>query len=166
MHTPHTLSRRRFTKVVAGGALAALGAGALTAAPASAGRSWCRLDPIFRLNGKKLHVYLSGSTALHDVVTGPTAVTLKVPNRGVESEFVWADDGFGGLGYDVSIVGVDWLDVDPDGDIAFEVEVLVPGSDELGVLVEAVHEHKGGKKTSKDQRHGRTNRPVKLRAKL
>lgn len=167
-HSP--VSRRQFSRLLAGGSLAVIAGGIATIStvkPVSAGRGWCRMDPEFRINGKLLHVYLSGPADLHDEVTGPSMVTLLIPNEGVEAEFVWADEGFGGEGYTVTIRKVDWLEIDADtGGIQFEVQTHVPAEEELAVEVEAVHEPIRGRRRSIDQRRGRTNQAMKLRSRL
>ena len=99
-------------------------------------------------------------------MTGPTEVVLEIPYQGVEATFIWADEGFGGLGYDVRIVAVDWLEVDPSGAIPFAVKTFISANEDMAIQVEAVHEHKNGDKSWEDQRLGRTNRTVKLTGKL
>jgi len=164
------VSRRQFSRLLAGGSLAVVAGGLATVAtvkPASAGRSWCKTDPEFLINGKLLHVYLSGPVELHQTVTGPSQVTLYVPSNGVDAQFIWADDGFGGLGYTWDIHKVDWLVFDPLTEVVqFEVQTIVPASEQLVVVVEAVHEPKSGLHRSVDQRRGFTNLSMKLRSKL
>jgi hypothetical protein len=162
-----SVNRRSVLRLIGGGTLALAGIAAFGAGEASAARGWCRADPEFRINGKLLHVYISGSQQLHDVATGPTDVTLTVPRRGVDVQFVWADEGFGGLGYDVKIIEVDWLEVEPaSGAVPFVVKACVPAQESLAIEAEAVHEHKNGRKTTTDQRQGKTNRSMTLRGKL
>lgn len=133
---------------------------------AAAGRVWCQTDPVFLINDKRLHLYAFGSEPIHEVVTGPTSVELLVPAQGVTAELVWADAGFGELGYDVRITPVERLEVGPRGGIPFAVTTRVPASDDLAIRVEAVYEHRNGRKTRTDHRNGRTNRKIDLRGTL
>lgn len=163
---PTVSTRRGVLKLFAGGAAALGGAAVFGRRNASAARVWCQKDPEFLINGKLLHVYVSGSDQLNEAVTGPTEVVLEVPNLGVEAEFIWADEGFGGLGYDVRIDEVDWLEIDPSGAIPFVVKTCVSANEDMVIQVEAIHEHKNGETSSEDRRVGRTNRAVKLTGKL
>lgn len=160
-----TLSRRRATKLIAGAALAALPLAGV-AKEASAGRAWCRMDPEFNINGELLHVYLSADERINKHVTGPSVVTLFVPTA-ASADFVWADDGFGGLGYTVSIKHVDWLTIDPEsGKVAVEVETLTPCKEKYQVLAEAVHEKHSNNKVIWEQKKGVTNHRIRLKAKV
>lgn len=162
------VTRRQFSRLLAGSSLAVVAGGIATVSaikPAAAGRAWCRKDPEFLINGKLLHVYLLGPAELDEVVTGPADVSLLIPSQGVEAQFVWADEGFGGKGYNVTIQTADWLEFDPEsGSVQFEVQTLVPADDELAVEVEAVHEPRNGRRRSVDRRRGRTNNSMKLRS--
>jgi hypothetical protein len=163
---PTLSTRREMLRLVAGGAAALGGAAVFGRRNASASRVWCQKDPEFLINGKLLHVYVSGTDQLDEVVTGPTEIVLEIPDGEVEVEFIWADEGFGGLGYDVRILEVDWLEIDPSGAIPFVVTTGVPANEDAAIQVEAVHEHKNGDKAREDQRVGRTNRAVKLTGKM
>src|SRR5215211_6698029 len=138
-NTHPTLStRREMLRLFAGGAAALGGAAVFGWRDASAARVWCQKDPAFLINGRLLHVYVSGSNQLDEAVTGPTEVVLEIPYQGVEANFIWADEGFGGLGYDVRIVAVDWLEVDPSGAIPFAVKTFVSANEDMAIQVEAV----------------------------
>jgi hypothetical protein len=161
-----SISRRSMLRLLGGAALASAGLVTLGTTDASAGRAWCRKDPEFLINGELLHVYVSGPAELDEVATGPTVVTLHIPQQAVDAQFIWADEGFRDLGYDVQIVKADRLIVDESGAIQFEVQTHVPSDEGLEVMVEAVHEHKSGRMEWTDKRIGRTNRDVKLKAKI
>lgn len=69
----------------------------LTGIPASAGKGWCRSDPIVRINGADLQVWVAiPIDDLPDVI-GPIQIELVVP-RGSINEIVYVDDGFNGFG--------------------------------------------------------------------
>lgn len=159
------LSRRRAAKLFAGAVLAAVPVAGM-ARDASAGRAWCRKDPIFEIEGELLHIYLSGPAAIEDDVTGPSVVTLYVPKR-AKTRFIWADEGFAGLGYDVRIEHVDWLTIDPDsGKVATQTDVYVPAKKRHRVQVEAVHERASNDKVMWEQRQGDTNATIRVKAKV
>jgi hypothetical protein len=100
MHTPATrLDRRRALRLVAGGLLA-VPAGLRLATPASAGRTWCRVDPDVVLEGTVVRVVVAVPEEYLPLVCGPTKLWLNLPSQ-VDRQFAWADDGFNGLGYDV-----------------------------------------------------------------
>jgi hypothetical protein len=160
-----TLSRRRAAKLIAGAALAAVPMAGL-ARDASAGRAWCRMDPEFDINGEILHVYLSADERINKHVSGPSIVTLFVPNS-ANARFIWADEGFGGLGYDVRIEYVDWLDIDPDsGKVSIEVETYTPAKEKYQILAEAVHEKHSNNKEIWEQKKGITNKAIRVKAKV
>lgn len=73
----------------------------LLATPASAGRTWCRADPDFTINGRLVHVYVSSDAAMYAAATGPVQVVLTVPSS-VSVQLISADAGFG-KGYTITI---------------------------------------------------------------
>jgi hypothetical protein len=51
----------------------------LVSAPASAGRAWCRTDPIMIINGQIADLFVSSSLTAPLQVTGPTQVVVTLP---------------------------------------------------------------------------------------
>ena len=66
---------RRFSVSLLLGMLALL----LVSAPASAGRAWCRTDPIMIINGNIADLFISSSLLAPFQVTGPTQVVVTLP---------------------------------------------------------------------------------------
>jgi hypothetical protein len=93
------IDRRRTLRLVAGGLLS-IPAGFQLAAPVSAGRSWCRVDPDVLLEGTFVRVDVAVPEEFLHLVNGPTSLWFNLPSQ-VDRTFVWADDGFNGLGYTV-----------------------------------------------------------------
>ncbi len=69
---------------------------------ASAGRQWCRADPVVRINGHTAHVYVSAylrnMNQARRLATGPTQIVVRVP-AGIPVRHIASDDGYG-FGYD------------------------------------------------------------------
>lgn len=101
METTRTLTRRQSLRLLAGVALATIPAVRFTN-DAAAGRSWCRYDPTVVVDGKIVHLWVSGLLDTTYTVNGPTQVVIRVP-VGVAFELLDQDAGFG-LGYDISFV--------------------------------------------------------------
>src|SRR5688500_2127248 len=81
-------------------ALAILAALLIATTPgADAGRSWCRKDPVVRIGGEVVSIYVSSYAEALTSVTGPTEVVITVP-PGVRTALLRTDDGFG-FGYAV-----------------------------------------------------------------
>jgi hypothetical protein len=69
----------------------------LLSAPAEAGRRWCARDPIVRLNGAEVQIWVAVPAEYEAAVSGPIQVRIAAP-RGVTREVVLTDDGFNGYG--------------------------------------------------------------------
>lgn len=135
--------------------------------------TWCRQDPIIRIEGKKLHIYVFAEERILNPVLGArgeTLVRISVP-PGTRTEFIRQDDGFLDFGYDVQWVEDDRLETIRDAvsglaaapsAVEVRVSVRVPAySSDLAVGVEV---------TDRDdvQLHdsairGRTNEMVSVR---
>ena len=127
----------------------------VAAAPASADHTigWCRTDPVVKIGGKVAHVnILSPEDAIHAAVTDATSVRIRVP-RGVKTELLETDAGFGNLGYKVDFRHSNNLRVTDKG-IPMVVEVKVPASRSLPVVVEV----KDGADQFLAEETGETNR--------
>lgn len=88
-------------------ALLVIGAMLLFALPASAGRTWCRADPVFSVDGKLIKVEVLSDPAIRTATTGPIKLVLSVP-AGSSVQLLETDTGFG-YGYDISIAYVPGL---------------------------------------------------------
>jgi hypothetical protein len=160
MNATRTLTRRHAFRLLGGAALAAVPALRL-AGEAAAGRSWCRVDPSFLVDGLVGSVYVSGDVDKTYDTTGPIQLRFTVP-AGTDVQLLAADDGFG-QGY--AIVH-DWTDKlhNDHKQIEIEVEVLVPaGSDKLPVRVEFVPD---GTVEVADRKDGTTNKRIKVKTQL
>ena len=69
----------------------------LFAAPASAGRTWCSRDPIVRIDGVDLQIWVAVPQEYESYVNGPIHVDIETPKWSQE-ELVFADAGFNGHG--------------------------------------------------------------------
>lgn len=114
------LGRRCLPRLLAGGALA------LAPRAARAGRGWCRVDPVVRVDGQTCHITAAADVPnrpqARDLSTGPIRVAVAVPT-GARFEHVASDDGFG-YGYAVTSAEDGKL---PAG--AVEVAIYVPMTD-------------------------------------
>ena len=130
------LTRRQAVRLLGGTSLALAAGGLMAAKPAAAGRAWCRTDPEIRVNGKLAHIYVASYEEMHALATAPTEVVVSVP-RGTATEFLWADTGFGGLGYNVQFVEDATLKTGKDGLAEVVAKIYVPCSDgDMPVLLE------------------------------
>lgn len=149
------INRRAVLLGIAGMALA----GALPAAPASAGRAWCRRDPLFRINGQMVNVWVSIEEGGQYESTGPIKVVLSVPH-GVDAEHISSDEGYG-FGYDVKIIQDGKLNEDSDRkEVEIKVKAFVPARTKRDVLVEFVPD---AGVLQFDSTIGKTNRWVSVR---
>jgi hypothetical protein len=93
---------RRFSKFRASRqSLAALVCGLLAALvltmPASAGVSWCRADPIVRIQGYDVQMWVGVPAGYEQYVTGPISFRIETP-PGYDRKVVMTDSGFNGYG--------------------------------------------------------------------
>jgi hypothetical protein len=161
MESPPTrFDRRHALRLFGGTALAAVPALRL-AGQASAGRSWCRVDPSFWVDGLIGNVYVSSDVDKTYDTTGPIQLKFTVP-EGTDVQLLTSDDGFG-QGYEVVHEWTDKLNND-DKKIEIEVEVFVPaGTDKLPVRVEFVPD---GTVEVEDHKDGTTNKKIKVKTQL
>ena len=101
--------------------------------PAQAGVTWCRADPIFSVNGKIAHVYVSTYHENLNKAMAPTRVKITVP-AGASTKLLYMDNGFG-YGYDVTFHQSRSLSVTSSG-TQVKVEVYVPATKRQPVIVE------------------------------
>lgn len=95
-----SMSRRGMLRLMGGAALAAVPAVALVS-DASAGRSWCRMDPVLKIDGQVVDVYLESYQEMNTAATGPTQINVLIP-KGSTGTVLATDRGFGGNGYSIS----------------------------------------------------------------
>lgn len=158
------LSRRRFARSLAAAAVVAALPGGDLIRPASAARTWCRMDPEFRINGKLGRVYLSAPQQINDLVTGPSQVVISVPKHAA-TEFLTADEGFGKLGYDVRFEEDESLKSKSKSD-EVEIQIWVPADAGLTVLAEYVHPQANSGKKFVDHKRSKTNTWIRVKGKL
>jgi hypothetical protein len=157
------LTRRDFAaRLFAGAALAALPT-VEYAAPAMAGRTWCKTDPGLRVGGKETHVNLYSYQEMFDAATGPVLLIVTVPvgDEG-KTELLYMDEGFR-HGYDLVVKeSIDLKDSSTGIDIL--VEAYAPATDgELPVKVEVVPVDRGKKPKF---RKGQANQWIPVRGKI
>jgi hypothetical protein len=93
----------------------------LVAAPASAGRVWCARDPIVRIDGTDVQVWVAIPDEFVPYVTDAVRVKLATP-KGLSHQVLFTDTGFNNYGEDVR-----WGDAPPttNGTKPLGVEVRV-----------------------------------------
>ena len=94
---------------------------------ASAGRAWCRSDPVIKVDGGVADVYLSSYVEINQAATGPAEIVIALPVGSV-GQLLATDNGFGGLGYRVSFVTDSTLKR-TNGITQVVVRAYVPSSD-------------------------------------
>lgn len=120
--------RRRSRPGKAAAALILVAVALLVAAPgAGALRSWCRSDPVIRIDGDLADIFVAAPFRAPLRVTGPTEVVVTVP-KGVDTRLVLRDPGFG-RGVNVAFEHSRRLEVSDRG-IEVQVRVLVPADDD------------------------------------
>lgn len=102
--------------------MAALIALLVVIAPTSAGRAWCRADPVLLINGDVVDIQVGSSPEMSGAATGPIEMVVSVP-RGTRANVVLNDFGFG-RGYSIKTEQVDGL---PKG-VRASVAVRAPAS--------------------------------------
>lgn len=65
--------------------------------PAAAGISWCRADPIVRLEGVRVQILIDIPIEYEKLVTGPTHVEIDT-SRSINRRLLATDSGFNGWG--------------------------------------------------------------------
>ena len=109
--------RRLITVVLAVGAVIAL------VASASAGRAWCRADPVFTIDGDVVDIQVASSLEMYGAATGPIQMVVTV-QEGADAEMHLSDFGFG-YGYDIQIIEDASMDAGDNPVVA----VFAPASD-------------------------------------
>jgi hypothetical protein len=160
MDATRPLTRRSALRLAGGAVLAAVPALRL-AGQASAGRSWCRVDPSFWVDGLVGNVLVSGDVDRTYDTTGPIQLTFTVP-EGTNVQLLASDDDFGQC-YAIVHAWTEKLRNDHKK-IEVEVEVVVPAvTDKLPVRVEFVPD---GTVEVADRKDGTTNKRIKVKTQL
>jgi hypothetical protein len=116
-------SRRTVLRTVAGGLLAIpAGVGAIESA--EAGRGWCLKDPDVYLEGTFVRVDVAVPEEYVALVNGPTLLRFNLPSQ-VDRQFAWTDEGFNGLGYQVTF-STAFQPNKPAGKFSVNLSVSVP----------------------------------------
>lgn len=68
---------------------------------AGAAISWCRTDPVFKIDGQVVDVWVASDVAMKSAATGPTAITVTIPPAS-SAQCIAKDRGFG-YGYTIVI---------------------------------------------------------------
>jgi hypothetical protein len=123
---------------VALAALAALLVLGSVAMPVSAGKGWCRSDPVVSLNGVNISFVIGIPIENQDDVVGPITMVFLAP-RASDLALVSADPGFNGYGESVQLAS-NGSRINPDGSFAVRVSVYVPlrGNQTVPLQVEVV----------------------------
>jgi hypothetical protein len=133
MPAAQPLSRRRALHLLGGAALAAMPVFRL-AGEVDAARSWCRADPLLRIAGQSVHVYISSTTAMLQSATDKIRLTVTLPS-GVEGRKLDVLADFG-KGYDIRFLSSSTLKV-VNGRVPVLVAVYCPARDStLPVIVD------------------------------
>lgn len=153
------LSRRLLLRTAAVGtaglALAGRSDGAL------AGRVWCRVEPLIRVNGRLVDLWVAGEDGTLAASTGPIQMTCYVP-VGAAVEYLSADDGFG-FGYAFGFAEDASLKITQRGNTRIRVETFAPASAQLRIQVEVQDVESGQLVRSSN---GRTNQLETTRARV
>jgi hypothetical protein len=95
------------------------------AAPASAGRTWCARDPIVRIQGVELQIWVAVPQEYVPYVNGPIKVNIQTPTW-AEGELVFADAGFNGHGEVVTFSDMPGNNTASETNTQAKVTVSVP----------------------------------------
>src|SRR5687767_5140823 len=125
MDTTRTLTRRRSLRLLGGAALAALPAVGL-AEKANAGRGCAWADPVLRIDGQTVHVYIGSLWEMRRSATDKILLRVTLPPE-VEGKLIDILSDFG-KGYDVRLSSSDTLQV-VDGNVPMLVSVYCPARD-------------------------------------
>ena len=100
----------------------------MLAAPAMAGRVWCARDPIVRINGHDIQMWVAIPTEYVPLVSGPIDIEI-LTAQPVEAETLFLDEGFNGYGETVRFGLLRKGKTYSDGSFDIQLNVKVPISD-------------------------------------
>jgi hypothetical protein len=128
------LSRRKAVQAI-GGAFVAGWVIATSAHPAAAGRTWCKFDPVLKIDGQVVDIFVSSVVEMKRLATGPTKIIVELP-YGSSGSVCAVDSGFGGWGYDIEF-DVNQNLAKSDTHTQVDILVLQPAAEKsLPVIVE------------------------------
>jgi hypothetical protein len=159
-HNAQPFSRRRLLRIAGGVDLAAVPALSL-ANEASAGRSWCRWDPVLKIDGQVVDLRIGSPTDMNDAATGPTIIDVQVPS-GSRAYVIATDQGFGRNGYDIDIRTSDRLSRSYRS-TEVKISVFQPSDIDLPVTV-YFSPRSTGRLSEASDRSGRSNEWIVLNA--
>jgi hypothetical protein len=114
----------------------------LGSSPVSAGRQWCRSDPVIMINGEVADVLIFSLDAMADSATGPVEIVVTLPPD-MSGSVLATDLGFGGYGYAIRFDTSHKLRA-TDSTIPIRIAVYAPATDtRLPVLVDFVPRSNG-----------------------
>jgi hypothetical protein len=126
-------TRRDTIRAIAGGGLA-LAAGWRWTNTADAARRWCFADPVLRIDGQTVHVYISSDVEMLRSATDKIRLIVTLPS-GVRGRLTDIESDFG-EGYDVDFAESRQLSA-ADDSIAMRIAVYCPArNSDLPVNVE------------------------------
>jgi hypothetical protein len=97
---PTRFSRRKFTTFAAGAAGALIAGAGIESA--TAGRAWCRFDPVVMIDGQVADMFVGSTLTMLLNSTGPIKMKITIPNES-KGLVVLMDLGFG-RGYDIEFI--------------------------------------------------------------
>jgi hypothetical protein len=100
----------------------------MLAAPAMAGRTWCARDPIVRINGHDIQMWVAVPAEYVPLVSGPIDIEI-LTAQPVDAEVLYLDEGFNGYGETVRFGLMKRGKVYSDGSFDIKLNVKVPISD-------------------------------------
>ena len=109
----------------------------LSSSAVSAGRQWCRSDPVIMIDGEVADVLIYSSDAMAAAATGPVEIVVTLPPD-MSGSVLATDLGFGGYGYAIRFDTSHKLRV-TDSTIPVQIAVYAPATDtRLPVVVDFV----------------------------
>lgn len=100
----------------------------MLAAPVLAGRVWCARDPIVRINGHDVQMWVAIPEEYVSLVSGPIDIQV-LTAQPVDAEVLFLDEGFNGYGETVTFGALKRGKVYSDGSFDMQMKVQVPIND-------------------------------------
>lgn len=152
--------RRAMLRMIGGAGLAVVPALTL-AGSASAGRTWCRTDPVLKIDGQVVDLFITSYPEMDEAASGPTQIDVLLP-LGSEGSVQAVDRGFGGHGYTIAFGNSNAL-AKSGGHTQVQISVYQPAADKnLPVRLEFTPRSTGAL-TSAANATGRANKWVVLK---